>query len=1743
MAHDLHSARHWLVAGFLILGGPRLDFGAPEFSPAVSPPAKANRESRESLFKDWLREYSAATRPEPEMEVQGLELARERRKAMRRLIETDPQRAWENRISWEQRRGLPPAIQREFEELVSGAGELAVFGATPLPGQTNGFRPIIREATIDGWKYEAFVYGRRVNQPTRENISLHGIALDGVMAVSDSPVRVLEKGEPPSAGKVFAPAECPISGKSTAAVWAESGNTVYQFCTAEHASDLAERLWEAEQSTTAVTIGAFSALILVVDFPDVPGGNTTVSNALDVMRQVDAFYRSNSFQKFSIDHADATPVMRMTQPGSYYSPSGHGLLMAEALSAARGLGYSPANYRFLIVSLPNIGFPWGGLGYIGASGAFVQGPSFRLSTTQHELGHNLGLWHAGGWLASDESVIGPGGRVEYGNEFDIMGSGPSHFNAVFKRIVGWLEDGNVTTAWSDGIHRIHAIDSGGEVIPGAAYALRIPAGPPLQGLPSDYWIDFRREFSMHGVSSGALVHWATNSSGVENNHLLDMNPAGVNGFRDAALVVGRTFVDGFREICITPIAKGDTWLEIAVKFRPSNTSVPSVTLVASANAVIPGEVVQFTATATDADGDSLTYYWDFDDGTVADASLNQPSATKSWATAREYLVRCVVSDMKGGEASASALVRVGSPNTYHVGGRVSSLNDVRVHNGLSGPDYRGTFTDSEGRFVLTGLPAGNYAIGASKPGQTFKPLFVNPVSVGPSNVESLEFEPRAAGVPIVMSFAPSNGTVGTPVIIHGMNFQYSTAVKFGNVSAIFTNESPERIRARVPSGAIDGPITVTGSVGTDISTAIFTIIQTAPTIARHPASQTNGYTLSTYFVAEVYGSGPLTYQWRKEGLGIPGATNNNLELVNLKSEDGGWYDLVARNPMGSVTSAPALLTLETRPTFAEMLETPGIVWLSSVSKPWITQSNITHDGVDAAASALVEPFSEESWLETTVSFTEPQLMRFWRQASGPGIFRLFRGSATTLTEVLRYLGSANWIESSVILPPGEHRLRFSASRTSLLPGLAAPYRVWVDQVSLVPGIAPLITREPEDMMVAEGESATLYVEATGSPPPTYQWYRVFGPLNIQPVGTGPTVTDWDVETLDGYYPYYVVVQNEFGSVTSRQARISAAPPPVINILSHDSGDEVGPIFQVRLSVTGQLPITNVALFNGPSVGSGVKMDETSVPEADGTFVLSATNQPGREFHIYAFVQDNGGGRAYSSPMRLVCVTPLITNAVWKYLDNGANLGGSWSMPGYNDSAWASGRGPFGFGEYASPPENGTTIRSGGGQGSNYITTFFRAQFEVAEPARMSNLVMRLQCLGGAAVYFNGFEIWRRNLPPGPIDFRTRASEPTEYPELSRLRVESSRLQPGRNHVAVELHLADPWVTSMFFDLTLVGDYPPGPPSITLSMPREGEPTAEPNQEVLADVFDPDGDITRVVFFVNGLPFAERSAPPWSAIVSNLPPRGHLSRLRAAPRFHATVVDSRGSQASSAAVELNYLGNPGALDFIQLGGGWYYQNDTVEIGTVWREDPVSPGWHFGYLEMPQTELVIGTQRVTRFRRVFDLPTPAAYTNLLLHMLCEVSEGAIIYFNGVEVFRHNLPAGPLPNGTYTGLPPGPFSYVRANITPALLRSIDNLVAVEMYQNGSGSARSGFDFALMGQVALTDPRLKIQRGSDGYVYLSWDWNYWYSGLIEYADHSPDGPWLPSHFTGQGGSVFGVAPGTARFFRFRWYFTNYND
>jgi hypothetical protein len=100
-------------------------------------------------------------------------------------------------------------------------------------------------------------------------------------------------------------------------------------------------------------------------------------------------------------------------------------------------------------------------------------------------------------------------------------------------------------------------------------------------------------------------------------------------------------------------------------------------------------------------------------------------------------------------------------------------------------------------------------------------------------------------LPVLTSFAPATGLVGTSVGISGSGFTGATAVDFKDAAATFTVDSDTHITATVPSGATSGPITVTTPGGTAASAGSFTVIAPAPILTKlNPAAGKRGAVVS-----------------------------------------------------------------------------------------------------------------------------------------------------------------------------------------------------------------------------------------------------------------------------------------------------------------------------------------------------------------------------------------------------------------------------------------------------------------------------------------------------------------------------------------------------------------------------------------------------------------------------------------------------------------------------------------------------------------------------------------------------------------------------------------------------------------------------------------------------------------------------------------------------------------------------------
>ena len=100
-------------------------------------------------------------------------------------------------------------------------------------------------------------------------------------------------------------------------------------------------------------------------------------------------------------------------------------------------------------------------------------------------------------------------------------------------------------------------------------------------------------------------------------------------------------------------------------------------------------------------------------------------------------------------------------------------------------------------------------------------------------------------------------------------------------------------------------------------------VAAAPSILAQPGSQTVAPGGTATFSVTATGTAPLTYQWRKNGIAIPGATSATLTLSQVQTSDAGTYAVRVSNATGSVTSPGAVLLV--RSSRLTNLSTRGFV--------------------------------------------------------------------------------------------------------------------------------------------------------------------------------------------------------------------------------------------------------------------------------------------------------------------------------------------------------------------------------------------------------------------------------------------------------------------------------------------------------------------------------------------------------------------------------------------------------------------------------------------------------------------------------------------------------------------------------------------------------------------------------------------------------------------------------------------------
>src|SRR6266704_3409015 len=256
-------------------------------------------------------------------------------------------------------------------------------------------------------------------------------------------------------------------------------------------------------------------------------------------------------------------------------------------------------------------------------------------------------------------------------------------------------------------------------------------------------------------------------------------------------------------------------------------------------------------------------------------------------------------------------------NKFHTGGFSLSgtINPAAAGNGatvaLSGTASATGTADNSGNYTFAGLPNGSYMVTPKQTGYAFTPSNQS-TAVNGANVSGVNFTATSQTFSISGTISPVAGGSGATVMLSGAASATTTADSSGSYTFSGLTSGSYTI---TPSNAgyTFTPVSQNVTVSTaNVSGVNFTdtAVAVAPSITTQPASQTVTTGQTATFNVAATGSSPLSYQWRKNGTGILGATSSSYTTpATTSSDNGAQFSVVVSNTAGNATSAAATLTV------------------------------------------------------------------------------------------------------------------------------------------------------------------------------------------------------------------------------------------------------------------------------------------------------------------------------------------------------------------------------------------------------------------------------------------------------------------------------------------------------------------------------------------------------------------------------------------------------------------------------------------------------------------------------------------------------------------------------------------------------------------------------------------------------------------------------------------------------------------
>ena len=518
----------------------------------------------------------------------------------------------------------------------------------------------------------------------------------------------------------------------------------------------------------------------------------------------------------------------------------------------------------------------------------------------------------------------------------------------------------------------------------------------------------------------------------------------------------------------------------------------------------------------------------------------------------------------------------------------------------------------------------------------------------------------------------------------------------------------------------------------------------------------------------------------------PGSTNITWSQADKIYYVGAWD---AKTGDYVPEFSPEMRARQGRGAWALLVAADGTLWAGGTMTSAVKE-NGANQWVGGFARFAVRPHAapaRPSGLSATLTASSAKLT--WSSSAAAGttyeILRNDRVVATTTSKNATVPGSASADRFAVRSADGWGNR--SASTAVVRPSGSQPTRV------LLP------------------EKSTWSYHFDASSPVDADWKRSFfddsqwrtgaAPLGF---GAGPITTNVDVpagqtRAVTSYYrtTFTIAPGSAFGQVTLKTRADDG-------IAVHVNGAEVA-----RSNVGDGTLTANTYAQSAPRTAAAVGNELTfTVPVSA---LRTGENTVAVEVHsMYKATPDSSMDVAISAtpganvPAPSTTTTQLVAaGSTWSYLaDNATPAPAGWKTSAAATSSWRTGAAALGWG--AGPVKTSIDVAPGG---TRSLTSYFRRSFTVRGASALTSATLTTRADDGVAVYVNGAEVGRSNLPAGTLTASTYAltapSTPTAVANPVTFEIPLGLLVEGENSIAVEVHSNYRATPSSSMDLSLV----------------------------------------------------------------------------------------------------------------------------------------------------------------------------------------------------------------------------------------------------------------------------------------------------------------------------------------------------